>query len=189
VIAGVILIGGYLSWPLTPNFLQAQRGVTVRAIWLFGSFNSMGMTLVSLWLGRLATRRSIVVLQIVVAASIVLFWRTSSAPWFALAYFLAGGFRAFRSLISAHVESLVHRSNMGLAYGAVETTIGLVMLGAPPIAGLLYDRLLELPFIVGLGILVAILPVSLRMIPHSEVRPALVHNSNERDLIHEEDLP
>lgn len=187
-IAGVILIGGYLSWPLTPNFLQAQRGVSVRAIWLFGSFNSMGMTLVSLWLGRLETKRSIVLLQIVVAASIVLFWRTSSPPWFALAYFLAGGFRAIRSLISAHVETLVRRSNMGLAYGAVETTIGVVMLAAPPAAGLLYDRLPELPFIVSLVVLVAILPVSLRLIPRTEARPTLVAGSYEHNLIHEEDL-
>jgi MFS family permease len=118
----------------------------------------------------------------------VLFWRTSSPPWFALAYFLAGGFRTIRSLISAHVETLVRRSNMGLAYGAVETTIGVVMLAAPPAAGLLYDRLPELPFIVSLVVLVAILPVSLRLIPRTEARPALVAGSYEHNLIHEEDL-
>jgi MFS family permease len=187
-IAGVILIGGYLSWPLTPNFLQAERGVPVRAIWLFGALNSMGMTLVSLWLGRLATRQSLVILQIVAATSILFFWQTTSTLWFALAYFLAGGFRTFRSLISAHVETLVRPSNLGLAYGAVETMIGVVALAAPPAAGLLYEQMPALPFIVSLGVLVSILPFSIRMLPRTRVGPVLARSSYEREQIPEEEL-
>lgn len=188
VISAWVLIGGNLSWPLTPNFLQTVRGVSVRAIWLFGAFNSLGMSLISIWLGRLSPKMSFMILQTIVGASVLLFWQIASLPWFALAYFLAGGFRAFRSLTSAQVETLVDARNMGLAFGAVETMIGLVMIGTPPVAGFLYDIRPELPFIVSLGVLVVGLPISLTMFPRARPRPVVVRSASGIERVQEEDL-
>lgn len=188
VISAWILIGGNLSWPLTPNFLQTVRDTPVRAIWLFGAFNSLGMSLVSIWLGRLEPRPSFIILQIIVGISVLLFWQITSVPWFALAYFLAGGFRAFRSLTSAHAETLAGARNMGLAFGAVETMIGLVMIGTPPVAGFLYDMQPELPFMVSLGILIIGLPLSLIVFSGVRPNPVVVVGSYGREHLQEEDF-
>jgi len=136
----------YLSWPLTPVFLQAQRGLTVIQIGALGSLNALGIVLLNLTLGRSAPRRGVVASQVLVAASAVLLWRGTGLPWFGLGYFLAGGLRTARGLMSALVERVVLPSQWGLAFGLMETVSGIGLAVAPPIAGLLYQLQPEAPF-------------------------------------------
>ncbi len=51
-----------------------------------------------------------------------------------------GGFRAARPLALAQARDLVHQSQMGLTYGAMETVTSIVFILTPPLAGFLYER-------------------------------------------------
>lgn len=172
-LSAAVVFGLYLSWPLTPNFLQQTRGMTVAQIGLFGAFNALGVVVLNLTLGRLAPRSAYILAQGLVGLSVVLLWQGVAAPWFALGYFLAGGFRTARSMVTATVQGLVPRSEMGLAYGLAETAQGVAMVAAAPLAGLLYHQGPELPFPVSLGLITVLLILSLRLTPQpQQVSPA-----------------
>jgi predicted MFS family arabinose efflux permease len=162
----------YLSWPLTPNFLQNERGMSVSRIGLFGAFNGMGLVLLNLGLGRLNPRRGFLIAQVFAAASVVLIWQGAGAPWFAAGYLLAGAFRTAMSLLLAQAEGLVRPADLGLVYGAIETIAGAVIVIAAPVAGLLYGLRPELPFPVGLLLIVVSLILSVWLAPRSATQPS-----------------
>jgi MFS family permease len=164
-LASIVLFGMYLSWPLTPNYLQNVRHVTLREIGTFGSINGLGLVLLNLAIGRLIAYRGFVISQLLVAASALLLWLGTGVPLFALGYFLAGGFRIARSLTVAQAEGLVIRANLGLVYGITETAMGLIYIIAPPVAGLLYRVSPALPFPVSLGIIAGSLILTARFLP------------------------
>jgi hypothetical protein len=74
-----------------------------------------------------------------VALYALLLWKGTGFGWFAIAYFMLGGFRALRGLGIAQVRPLVHKSQMGLAYGIAETVGASATLLIPPLAGYLYS--------------------------------------------------
>ena len=168
----VSIFAMYLSWPLTPNFLQNERQMSVSQIGLFGAFNGMGLVLLNLGLGRLESRRGLILAQVFVAVSILLIWQGIGAPWFAAGYLLAGAFRTAHSILLAQAEGLVHRANLGLAYGAVETVSGAVIVLAAPIAGVLYGIRPALPFPLGLVLIILALVLTPRLSPSVTSRPA-----------------
>ncbi|MEW6568606.1 MAG: MFS transporter [Chloroflexota bacterium] len=171
-LASAVVFGLYLSWPLTPNFLQNVRQVTLGEIGVFGALNALGAVTLNLTLGRLTPRLAYVLAQALVGLSVLFLWRGTGVPWFALGYFLAGAFRTARSMVTATVQTLVERSEMGLAYGLAETAQGMAVVLAAPLAGLLYHQSPERPFPVALGLIAILLLVSLRLAP--QARPASV---------------
>ena len=164
-LASIVLFGMYLSWPLTPNYLQNVHHVTVREIGTLGSINALGLVLLNLSIGRMIASRGFVISQLVVGASTLLLWLGTGIPLFALGYFLAGGFRIARSLTVAQAERLVSRANLGLVYGITETVTGLIYIIAPPVAGLLYRVSPALPYPVSLGIIGGSLFLTTRFLP------------------------
>jgi len=154
-----------VNWPLLPNFLQNVRGVSVVSIGIFGSFNALGGVVLNLALGRMHNRPAFILAQgLIFGASLVL-WLGTGSPWFALGYFLLGGFRAARAMMTALAETLVEKPQMGLAFGLVETASGLALLGAAPLAGLLYRTAPYLPFPVSMSLIVISLIISGRVLP------------------------
>lgn len=167
----VSLFAMYLSWPLTPNFLQNERGMSITQIGLFGAFNGIGLVLLNLGLGRLNARLGFVIAQVIVAASIGLIWLGVGPPWFAAGYLLAGAFRTAHAMLVAQAEGLVHRANLGLAYGAIETISGAVIVLAAPLAGVLYGLRPALPFPVGLVLIVFSLMLTPWLAPRKGSQP------------------
>ena len=159
------MLAMYLFWPLSPNFLQAQRGVSLTSIGLFGAFNGLGVVVLNLIFGRVAPTKGYILAQILVGFSCLILWRGVGLPWYALGYFLAGAFRTARSLVTAMVDSMVERAQVGLAFGLAETVISLMVVVAAPLAGLLYSMDPALPFPVSLGIAVLAVLLSLVLIP------------------------
>jgi DHA1 family multidrug resistance protein-like MFS transporter len=168
------LFAMYFSWPLLPIFLQKERNVSLDLIGLFGSFNAIGMALMGFSLGRLNPRAGLAIVQVLVGASVLLAWKGLGTIWFAMAYLLAAGFRTARSLISAQVENLVRRTEIGLAYGLAETVGAIVYMIASPIAGVFYRLRPDLPFIISLGMILLALILFLRLSPRglSVIQPA-----------------
>jgi MFS family permease len=93
-----------------------------------------------LLLSRLNPRRGFVLAQLLVIFFAVLIWQGTALPIFMLGYFLLGGFRAARPMAMAQARELVHGSQMGLSYGAMETVSSIIFIIAPPIAGFIFDR-------------------------------------------------
>jgi MFS transporter, DHA1 family, multidrug resistance protein len=142
----------YLAQPLTPNFLKGVRGLTLSETgWVF-SAGALGNSLLALSLSRFNPRRGFLVAQVLVVLFAGLMWLGSGLPTFMLAYFLLGGFRAARPMAMAQARNLVHDSQMGRAYGTMETVSAIVFIVAPPIAGFIfeYDPFIIYPLAIGL---------------------------------------
>ncbi len=130
----------YLSQPLTPNFLTGIRGLTLSETGLIFSAGALGNSLLALFFSRFNPRRGFLFAQALVAAFAALMWKGSGLPVFMLGYFLFGGFRAARPMAMAQARELVHDSQMGLTYGAMETVGAVIFIIAPPIAGFIFER-------------------------------------------------
>jgi MFS family permease len=161
----VSMFGLYLSWPLTPNYLQNVRSVSISEIGVLGSLNALGVVALNLTIGRLTPWAGFLLAQVLVGASVSAFWLATSMPWFALAYFLAGAFRTARSMVTAHIEGLVRHAELGLAFGLAETTAGLVQIVGAPMAGYLYRLEPVLPFPAALAVIAVSLILTARFAP------------------------
>jgi len=135
----MVVLAVYLPQPLTPNFLENQRGLSLTQIGTLGSIGGAGNTIFNFLLGMLEARNGFLIGQVGVAVYALLLWQGTGFGWFAIAYFMLGGFRALRGLGVAQVRPLVHESQMGLAYGIAETFGSATTLLIPPLAGYLYS--------------------------------------------------
>lgn len=130
----------YLAQPLTPNFLKGVRALTLSETgWVF-SAGALGNSLLAFLFSRFKPRRGFLFAQMLVALFALLMWRGAGLSMFMLGYFLLGGFRAARPMAMAQARDLVHDSQMGLAYGTMETVGAFIFIVAPPIAGFIFER-------------------------------------------------
>lgn len=164
-VAFLVMFATYLPQPLTPNFLQNQRGLSIDTIGQIGALNNLGNVLLNLLLGSLNARLGFLLGQAAVGLFTILMWRGSGLPAYALGYFLLGGYRAARPLIAAQVRNLVHQAQMGLAYGITETINTLPQILTPPIAGLLYIGDPASVYPISLVLIVISILVSLKFAP------------------------
>lgn len=136
----LVMFSVYLPQPLTPVFLEDVRGLTLSKIGTLGTLGMLGNAALTFLLGQFSSRLGFLVAQVCVALFTILIWRGSGLPWYMLAYFLLGGYRAARTLVSARIRPMIHEAQMGLAYGIAETINNLPTILAPPLAGYLYDK-------------------------------------------------
>lgn len=166
VVVFLTVFAMFLPQPLTANFLQNERGLSLEMIGKIGAVGSFGNVALSLLFGRMAARSGYLISQISVAAFSFLLWRGVGIPWYALGYFLLGGFRAARALTIAQVRELVNEANMGLAYGMTEAVIGVTTILAPLLAGLLYTQHPTRVYTVSLSLMAITFVISARYAPH-----------------------
>jgi len=159
----------YLPQPLTPKFLQNERGLSLESIGLVGSVGSFGNAALNLILGQVAARTGFLLAQVSVAAFSLLLWKGMGLPWYALGYFLLGGYRAARSFIFAQVRPLVHPAQMGLAYGVAETFNSMSMTLAPLLAGVLYTFAPIVVYPVSLALVGVVFLLTIAYAPHQPV--------------------
>jgi MFS family permease len=156
----------FLTWPLLPIFLKNERGVGLANLGIIGSFNAVGGVVLNLALGRMSSRPAFFLSQWLVLGSSLILWLATGTPMFALGYFLTGGYRTSRSLMTALAGTQVEKPQMGLAYGLVETTAGLATIAAAPLAGLLYRRAAWLPFPVSVVLITLSLVLCRYLLPN-----------------------
>ena len=150
----------YLSQPLTPNFLKGVRGLTlIETGWIF-SAGALGNSVLTLAFSRINPRRGFILTQVLVILFAALIWQGTGLPIFMLGYFLLGGFRAARPMAMAQARELVHDSQMGLSYGAMETVSSIIFIIAPPIAGFIFERDPFLVYPLSIGLIVVSITVS-----------------------------
>ena len=93
----IVIFGMYLPQPFTPKFLQDVRHLSLSEIGLLGTFGGAGNAGLSFLLGFLNARAGFILGQVCVGMFAALLWQSTGYGWFALGYFLLGGFRASRS--------------------------------------------------------------------------------------------
>jgi DHA1 family multidrug resistance protein-like MFS transporter len=170
----------YLPQPLTPKFLQNERGLSLESIGLLGSVGSFGNAMLNLILGQIGARTGFILAQTSVAFFSLLLWKGAGVPWYALGYFLLGGFRAARSFIYGQARSLVHPAQMGLAYGVAETFNSFSMALAPLLAGALYTYAPDVVYPISLGLIGVAIIITMVFAPRSLIEePADVIQSLE----------
>jgi MFS family permease len=161
----------FLPQPLTPNFLQNERGIPLGLMGWIGSAGSIGNVVFNLLLGRMNSRPGYLLGQALVGLFAFLLWQGAGFPWYAAGYFVLGGFRAARVLGFAQVRLLVHPARMGLAYGITEVANALAMILAPLLAGLLYERSPISIYPISLGLIGLAMLLYFLLAPRGEAHP------------------
>jgi MFS family permease len=142
----------YLAQPLTPNFLEGIRGLSLSETGIIFTAGALGNSLMAILLSRVHPRRGFLFAQALVILFAFFIWKGSSLPSYALGYFLLGGFRAGRPMAMAQARELVHDSQMGVTYGIMETISSVIFVLTPPLAGILFERdpMMVYPLSIGL---------------------------------------
>ncbi len=148
----------YLPQPLAQNYLQNERGVSLANIGFLLSARGFGVVLLNLLIGSLDAGLGLVVSQAAMILFSIFMWTGSNMPAYLLGYAMLGSSQTARLMLMAKGRGLVGAEHMGLAYGALETTLALVAVLAPPLAGALYAIRPDLVFpISGIGIAISTL--------------------------------
>ena len=142
----------YLAQPLTPNFLEGVRGLSLSETGMIFTAGALGNSLLAIAFSRADPRSGFLFAQSLVILFALFIWKGASLPVFALGYFLLGGFRAGRPLAMAQARELVHDSQMGVTYGIMETISSVIFILTPPLAGFLFERdpMIVYPLAIGL---------------------------------------
>lgn len=130
----------YIPQPLTPNFLNGVRALSLSDTGKIFTAGALGNSLMAILFSRVPPRRGFLLAQLLVILFAFCIWRGTTLPVFVLGYFLLGGFRAGRPMLMAQARELVHDSQMGVTYGVMETISAVVFILTPPLAGIIYER-------------------------------------------------
>ncbi len=152
VVLAFAIFSMYLSQPLTPNFLEGVRGLSLSEAGIIFTAGALGNSLMAIAFSRVNPRKGFLFAQTFVILFALFIWKGTALPVFALGYFLLGGFRAARPMAMAQARELVHESQMGITYGIMETVSSVIFILTPPIAGLVfeYDPMILYPLAIGL---------------------------------------
>ncbi len=151
-VLAVAIFSMYLAQPLTPNFLEGVRGLSLSESGIIFTAGALGNSVMAILLSRVHPRRGFLLAQALVILFALLIWKGTSLPVYVLGYFLLGGFRAGRPMALAQARELVHESQMGVTYGIMETISAAIFILTPPLAGILFERdpMIVYPLSIGL---------------------------------------
>ncbi|MBA4420490.1 MAG: hypothetical protein C0391_05035 [Anaerolinea sp.] len=155
----------YLPQPLTSNFLKDYRHLDISQIGTLGSIGSLGNALLAITLGRINARVGFLAGQVAVLLASIVIWKGTGLPWYMLGYFFLGGIRICKSLSMALTRPLIQASQMGVAYGFLETVGAIAIIVAPPLAGLLYQHDPQLIYMVSAVSIAIVFLLSLKFLP------------------------
>ncbi len=136
----------YLPQPLTSNYLQNVKLLTKPQIGLLGSIGNIGNALAAIALGGINPAVGLLLGQASVLIYSFILWQTSNVSLFGVAYFILGGYRLARIMITSVIRTFVDDHEVGLGFGILETACGLSIILAPILAGLLFNIDSALPY-------------------------------------------
>ncbi len=160
----VAMVAMYLPQPLSPNFLQNERALSLSTIGQLISVGSVGIVVLNLFLGQFPVRTGYPLGQAAVGCFALFLWWGTGVPWFAVGYFFLGGYRVAINMANAEVRELVPPAHMGLAFGMAATVALLATVIAPPIAGMIYEQNPVWIYPVSLVLILGTMGVSLRFL-------------------------
>ncbi len=126
-----------ISMPLqlTSVYLQQVHHLSLQQIGVTGTFAGLGTAVFLFALGSLRAPVGMITGQLIIGLFCLSMWHGQSAVVFYVGYLFLGGYRLYRSMAMAAVQPLVKTSDLGLAYGLVDTGNALAVILAPLVAG------------------------------------------------------
>jgi len=170
VIIFLVMFAVTLPQPLTANFLQNERGLSLGQIGQLGSLGALGSVVLMLALGNLQTGAALMIGQAAMGVFALVLWRGTGLVWYGIAYVFVGGYRLCRAMTVALVQPVVREREVGLAFGFVESLNALAYMVSPVLAGFLYDWRPVSVFPVSLLVLVLTILLSLRFLRNDKKR-------------------
>ncbi len=151
-----------LSTPqqLTSVYLQDVHHLSLQQIGLTGTFAGIGGAVILFALGSAPALAGMIASQALLGLFCLFMWRGQNAAVFYIGYLFVGGSPLYRSMAAATVRPLVKTSDMGLAYGLVETGNALAVILAPLVAGFLYHYQPESVYTISLIALVVMITLT-----------------------------
>ena len=179
LVTAFALFSMYLAQPLTPNFLTDIRGLSLSEVGLLFTVGAAGNSLMAILFSRVEPRRGFIFAQVLVILFALIIWNTTVLSFFALGYFLLGGYRVSRPMAMAQARDLVHDTQMGVTYGIMETVGAAIIILAPPVAGTLYERDPMIVYPVAIGVMAISTVVSYVFLPRRARRadPSVLQDS------------
>lgn len=158
-----IVLAAHVGVPLAPNFLQAERGLSVGWIGALGSINALGGVVLTYGLGRWPRGRvgGLLIAQAAVGVHALLLLTTTSTALIGVAIFLRSGVGALRQLASARMGEVLPAGSIGLGYGVFATVVNLAFTISPYVAGWLYAFDPAYPLVANLALTVPALLLTL----------------------------
>jgi MFS family permease len=172
----------YLAQPLTPNFLEGVRGLSLSETGIIFTAGALGNSLMAILFSRVPPQRGFLFAQMLVILFAILIWKGSSLPVFMLGYFLLGGFRAGRAMAWAQARELVHDSQMGMTYGVLETISAIIFIFTPPFAGILFERDPIIVYPLAIGLLLISIFVTYEFLPRAVSSASRSISSSRKDV-------
>ena len=170
----------YLAQPLTPNFLEGVRGLSLSETGIIFTAGALGNSMMAILLSRVPPRRGFLIAQALVILFSLFIWKGTSLPFYVLGYFLLGGFRAGRPMALAQARELVHDSQMGITYGIMETISSIIFILTPPLAGILFERGPMTVYPLSIGLIAVSIAVSYFFSPRKVPSPPVVSSVLKR---------
>jgi MFS family permease len=145
---------------LTSVYLQEVHHLSLHQIGITGSFAGLGTAVILFALGSMRTSVGMIAGQVIIGLFSLFMLLGQSAVVFYAGYLFIGGYRLYRSMAMAAIKPLVKSSDIGLAYGLVNTGNALAVILAPLAAGFLYDYKPESVYSVSLIALVVTITIT-----------------------------
>lgn len=123
---------------LTSVYLQEVHHLSLQQIGLTGTFAGIGTAGILFILGNMRPPVGMITGQGIIGLFCLCMLLGQSEVVFYAGYLFIGGYRLYRSMAMAAVQPLVGGSDLGLAYGLVNTGNALAVILAPLAAGFLY---------------------------------------------------
>lgn len=160
VVIFIVMFAVVLPQPLTANFLQNQRGLSVVRIGQLGALGALGSVILMLAFGHLPSNIAMLIGQFSVLLFAVLIWLGGGFIWYGMAFIFLGGYRLCRAMTVALARPLVREFEVGFAFGVVESLNSFAFMVAPVIAGWLYDWQPAALFPISVGLLGSTMVIS-----------------------------
>jgi MFS family permease len=156
-----------LSMPqqLTSIYLQDVHHLSLQQIGITGTLAGIGTAIIMFALGNLSAPAGMIAGQLLIGLFCIFMWRGNNTAIFFCGYLFVGGYRLYRSMALAFARPLVRATDVGLAYGLVETGNAVAIILAPLAAGFLYSYKPETVYIVRLAALAITVTVSVWLSP------------------------
>lgn len=176
VIILIVMFAVVLPQPLTANFLQNQRGLSVNRIGQLGALGALGSVVLMLVFGHFRADHAMLIGQVGVLLFAVLIWMGGGIFWYGAAYLFLGGYRLCRAMTLALARPLVREFEVGFAFGVVESLNSLAFVLAPVFAGWLYEWQPVVIYPISAGLLMLTIIVNLFMMRKNNAERAVNHD-------------
>jgi MFS family permease len=133
------IIGLSMPQQLSAMYLQNVHHLSLQQIGMTGTFAGIGAAMILFTLGNLRAPIGMIAGQLTLGVFCLFMWFGKIPAVFFSGYLFIGGYRLYHSMSTAYIRPLVNSSDIGLAYGLVETGNALAVILAPLAAGFLYD--------------------------------------------------